>query len=1203
MFRKVIRSHLGEVTQDHRTIGDPIRYRIYYDTVLPAARTMSITDKVGPGLEAVKPRNGGVYDPSTRTITWTIKDRPSFKKSYVEFGAVVANPGVITNRASATSGIGRPVRSNVVTTEVAAAPPTGWIPLIPDTADGEVARTWMKDETTTGITVRFDTPGIFVQEVRVDGVAYQRVTVPGRAGSTEVGKPEVPVLGEILEVPFGVDFTPEILRDESVELRGYNVLPSQPPRIDADAPRYPFTIDATTYQTDAQYPDVPVRIVSEDIGVIRGHRLLLLKVHPVAYDPVTEVLTVHTSLEVRLSFSKPAQVKAISRRLLSPHFEDMLSVAVLNHKDQERFDEGGGTDDEKEQIACDYLIIVLDTLHDPDDPTNPVRRLAEWKEQKGYRTKVVEVGDISGGNTAASISAYLQTAYDTWSPPPSYVLLVGDSNVVKPGAGHDHPGDDDPAAPIPRVNTDLSHVTVDGSDYFPDMFIGRLPADSLKHTTDMVDKIIAYEQNPPATPANAGFYTDASLIGLFTETDANPVVVMNGEEDRPWIANLESVRDFLLGEGYGVDRIYATDTGFPGNPAAQDPLRFHDGTALPSNLRPPQYGWDGDANQIGDAIDDGRFLITYRGHGWWGGWSEPSFDSVGVAGLTQNDLNPFVVSLTCQTGWFDNEADDDTHGGRLAGDESFAEVMMRRPRAGSIGFIGMTRNSWTGMNDFLVFGAVKAIWPTFAPDPRWASHPDLPPGEQVALRRLGQISAFSKMFMARAYGPDDYRRCEFEMHHLFGDPEMPVWTGAPQDLDVDHPKGIGADGVQEFVVKVTDRAGGQGIHGAAVVLTRNGKIVQMRQTHTNGVAEFALTSVGNGDLDLTVTSLGYRPYLGTLEVTADGAELNVLDPVNGPENQVVRVGGRGFSSGEDVDVRFGSEPPFTVTADGVGEFGQAAPWVEFMVPVGHAHELVNITAHGATSQRRAVRVFQVRDKNPVDLWLYDQWNAGTWSVNPGDNPTWNNPDIQLYDSNGIPVDSSNLQVGQPYTVRVTVRNAAGYDAPNTNVVYQWENYGAGGPWQAFANPYVAVDAPASGTTTADNEFLPFVTGHVCVRVTLEHPEDIDTSNNSGQENLHVGYASSPAEACFTVWNRTKVQAPVHFEVRQLFRDDEPRILWESWVKHPDPQILGPGERGKACVVVDPHKADVPRGTTAEFAVTCFVGAEMIGGVNLLITRK
>ena len=128
------------------------------------------------------------------------------------------------------------------------------------------------------------------------------------------------------------------------------------------------------------------------------------------------------------------------------------------------------------------------------------------------------------------------------------------------------------------------------------------------------------------------------------------------------------------------------------------------------------------------------------------------------------------------------------------------------------------------------------------------------------------------MYMARAYGADNTRLIEFEMHHLFGDPETTLWTRAPGDLRVDYPEGIGAVGLQEFVVKVTDQTNGQAIANATVVLNRAGQIVQMQQTRSDGLAIFGLSAVGAGNLDLTVTALDYRPYLGTLVVTTNGAD-------------------------------------------------------------------------------------------------------------------------------------------------------------------------------------------------------------------------------------------------------------------------------------------------------------------------------------------
>jgi hypothetical protein len=107
----------------------------------------------------------------------------------------------------------------------------------------------------------------------------------------------------------------------------------------------------------------------------------------------------------------------------------------------------------------------------------------------------------------------------------------------------------------------------------------------------------------------------------------------------------------------------------------------------------------------------------------------------------------------------------------------------------------------------------------------------------------------------------------------------------------------------------------------------------------------------------------------------------------------------------------------------------------------------------------------------------------------------------------------------------------------------------------------------------------------------------------GQENLYVGFTSSPGSACFNVWNCTKEPTPVYFEVCQLINPREPERLWASWIKHPDPQILQPGERAEACVVVDPDVADVHSGAKAEFAVTAFIGTQIIGGVNVIMTKK
>ena len=1211
MLRKVIVSHLGEVTQDTRTIGDRIRYRIYYQDRTRVGTNIVITDPLDKNLSEVIVIGSGQYDRRTHTVTWEISNLLPRRDNYVEFEATIRDTKLIRNKAYVQEAGRREKVTNTVETTVIGAPTLGWIPFIDDAIPGEPPRIYMKDETTMGTTVRVDIPGVFVYEEKVDGVAYHHISIPGRAELTEVGKPELPIVGGIIEVPFDVRLMPEIVEAEIKEVVGYNVYPAQPPRIDAPPASEGLILDPSTYLKNVDYPAALSLMADEDIAVIRGHRVAFLKVNPIHYNPVIRVVTVYPTLEVQINYDRPAQLAGVNRRMESPAFEELLQASVLNYKEPQRFyrDSSAGVE---EKNGCDYLIITHGAFYNEQDANNPIVRLANWKTRKGYTTRVIRVGSIQGGNKPKAIQTYIQDAYEHWNPVPSYVLLVGDSNLVEAFADLKHPDEKDKNSPQPPFDSDLYYTTVDGNDYFPDIYIGRLSVDNLQQLRALVDKILSYEQTPPATPANNDFYNDVSLLGLFTDEDGRRSRI-DGRERRPWIANLETIRQHLTGENYTVERIYRTDSGFPGNPRQRTPERFCDGTRLPEDLRFPRYQWDGDTADITAAFNNGRFLMTYRAHGGSDGWGDPSFSNVNVGRLTQNDLTPVVFSITCQTGWFDNETDKGK-GARPDNDESFAETCLRQARGGAVALQAMVRNSWTGWNDFLMFGKFKAIWPEFEPRPHWTrrspiSRPNIPNIRPVRLLRMGQILNFSRLFMAQAYGATNIRKVEFEMEHLFGDPEMPIWTQVPGNLEVTHPEGIGAKGLQEFIVQVINKADNKALQNATVVLTRDNDIVQMWQTNTAGLVRFSFNNIGKGNLDITVTALHFRPYMATITVTTDGAELNRLDPTDGPEGQTIHAGGKGFQNGENVEIKFGTLAPKTVVADASGEFGQGTSTVEITVPAGHAHGLVNVVAHGQTSDLYAVRVFQVRDQNPVDLWTYNQRDSSTWSVHPGDNPTWNSPDIQLYDDSGNSVASNQVQFGKDYVVRVNVRNKTAFPAPQAKVVFKWINAGAGGPWELFHPDSTSEeDIPAGppGTTAVNSPtFNASVIGHVCVKATIEHLEDTNLSNNEGQENLHIQYSSSPTTACFLFWNMTEHPAPIHLEVRQLIDPNQKQEerLWATWVEHPDPQILQPGNQGQACIIVDPDVADAQPGDQAEFAVTAFIGTQMIGGVNLIIIKR
>jgi hypothetical protein len=440
-------------------------------------------------------------------------------------------------------------------------------------------------------------------------------------------------------------------------------------------------LDEATYTTDAFFPSYTASQEGEE-GllpiIIRGNRLVALILYHVQFNPVTQQVKVHSKIEVRLNYNRPAQVEAIDERLESPAFEELCQAFILNYEYRPGVKAGpssssplinGPEDFPSWSEDAEYLIITHDNFF------QEVLPLADWKEKKGLTTKIVNTSEIApSGPTADDIADYIQDAYDTWNPAPSYVLLVGDSDFIPTHYRNPHPsgkhGDFDTAA-------DLYYATVDGTDYFPDIYVGRLSVDTAAQATTIINKILDYERNPPA---DADFYSNVSACALFQDEDNQNASgawldYRDGFEDRRFVLTSEEIQDYLHRQRYTVDRIY-----WARNPAGQNPTNYNNGPVwffdlgnpLPADLLWPGFAWDGDANDITNAINDGRFLVYHRDHGgsrnfWnhlsarWGGrdgWGDhPSYDTGDIAGLTNGDLLPVVISAECQCGWFDGEID------------------------------------------------------------------------------------------------------------------------------------------------------------------------------------------------------------------------------------------------------------------------------------------------------------------------------------------------------------------------------------------------------------------------------------------------------------------------------------------------------------------------------------------------------------------
>jgi len=245
------------------------------------------------------------------------------------------------------------------------------------------------------------------------------------------------------------------------------------------------------------------------------------------------------------------------------------------------------------------------------------------------------------------------------------------------------------------AGTDLDYSLMNNADIMPDLAYGRIPVDTLDDAQRVIDKIIRYEKQPPFAPS---FYNNLSFASYFQ--CCRPDVAQDGTTSRSFIETSELVRSRLQSLGYSVQRIYNTSTAYHNNPAnssyyntavrSDTPNRYYNGTLLPVDLRAGSgFPWNGNTNDIVNAINQGRFLVLHRDHGWTNGWGDPSFTTGNLGSLNNGNLTPVVYSINCASGIFDNETLNPAAQAwaypNAAGYVSWAEEMLRmltgeRPR-------------------------------------------------------------------------------------------------------------------------------------------------------------------------------------------------------------------------------------------------------------------------------------------------------------------------------------------------------------------------------------------------------------------------------------------------------------------------------------------------------------------------------------------
>ncbi|WP_340198597.1 hypothetical protein [Ascidiimonas sp. W6] len=157
-----------------------------------------------------------------------------------------------------------------------------------------------------------------------------------------------------------------------------------------------------------------------------------------------------------------------------------------------------------------------------------------------------------------------------------------------------------------------------------------------------------------------------------------------------------------------------------------------------------------------------------------------------------------------------------------------------------------------------------------------------------------------------------------------------------------------------------------------------------------------------------------------------------------------------------------------------------------------------------------------RKPNPC---IYSQF----YRMNQGLSVTWNNPDIEIYETNGTLADSSNLNANTDYLLRAKISNSA-FDPSLATAVRCYYR-----PWSFNSPDKIPIELNPNGTekmvfldiapwSSAIAEFkwhTPNVnSAHYCIQVECFHQDDINPNNNLGQENTNV-FSAAPGETVET----------------------------------------------------------------------------------------
>ena len=620
-------------------------------------------------------------------------------------------------------------------------------------------------------------PGIWMDDIFTKEGRFTVIQIPEGGIAGDIGRPQYPALRELIALPEGGNVTWEIVSRSEVIIPLPDL--TQKPLYPQQPPieKRPGALANAPFVWDRDYYSQDHWLPESAVEMGERGYLRAYSFVPVTIFPV-QVNPQRSEVKITQHLTVRLQVQGVNFAKTQERIRRLgtLDNRILAHQLFQIPPSIQSTD----ELPIPPLGMLI--ISDPQYATNvDLMELASWKAQKGYQVTIATTDET--GTSRDQIKAYIQNAYDNWEVPPVHVLLIGDTDDIPYylGSTSEHPA------------TDLSYACLEGADFFADVGLGRLSVITPAQLGNIIQKILNYER--VEWTGNDDWETHGSFLA---STDNWQV----SEGTHNFV-----ISTYLNPAGYTCDRFYT-------------------------------HTYSANIGQVIAAINQGRSLVIYSGHGGVTLWADgPAMYQSQVRDL-YNQVFPFVCSFACETGQYQAE-------------ECFGETWIRDPEAG-LAFLGASVSSLWDQDDILERRLFEGFFNNQFP------------GDTVNFTWLSGMIDYAKIGLYQYYGNTEVVRMYLEMYNLLGDPSVDIWTSVPQITAVNHPSVIPV-GQQEVTVQVT--ASGAPVENAMVCLM-NDEVWGSAYTNSAGqtTIQFENAPLVPAELNVYVTGHNLQPYQSIVQI-------------------------------------------------------------------------------------------------------------------------------------------------------------------------------------------------------------------------------------------------------------------------------------------------------------------------------------------------